>query len=241
MVKLPPMARMPIAKGSAHADMMIMQDYKDSTGTIVAKGDHLTSENVAKLADAGTTEVPARPVANLDKYISMEEHKDSTGAPMISVNDQLTEDAVTKLVEAGVSQISARPASNMDTFVVMEAYTDTSGAPVANKGDALTEDIITKLGQAGIPQVVLAPATPTEIACAQLCGLGHYRMRGYVTVQTTEEYRKWYDEQEAALTQASGGEAPETGAVQADTSRTAGRVRAAGATSPEAGKKGKKH
>ena len=30
-----------------------------------------------------------------------------------------------------------------------------------------------------------------EIACAQLCGLGHARMRGFVTVQTAEEFEKW--------------------------------------------------
>jgi cytochrome c oxidase subunit 2 len=30
-----------------------------------------------------------------------------------------------------------------------------------------------------------------EIACAQLCGLGHARMRGFVTVQTAEEFQKW--------------------------------------------------
>src|SRR5918999_564810 len=34
-----------------------------------------------------------------------------------------------------------------------------------------------------------------EIACAQLCGLGHYRMRGFVTVQTAEEFQTWLDEQ----------------------------------------------
>jgi cytochrome c oxidase subunit II len=33
-----------------------------------------------------------------------------------------------------------------------------------------------------------------EIACAQLCGLGHYRMRGFVTVVTAEEFQKWLDE-----------------------------------------------
>ena len=33
-----------------------------------------------------------------------------------------------------------------------------------------------------------------EIACAQLCGLGHYRMRGFVTVQTAEEFQNWMDE-----------------------------------------------
>jgi len=30
-----------------------------------------------------------------------------------------------------------------------------------------------------------------EISCAQLCGLGHYRMRGYLTVDTEEEYDDW--------------------------------------------------
>jgi cytochrome c oxidase subunit 2 len=34
-----------------------------------------------------------------------------------------------------------------------------------------------------------------EIACAELCGLGHYRMKGFVTVETTEEYEKWLAEQ----------------------------------------------
>jgi len=36
-----------------------------------------------------------------------------------------------------------------------------------------------------------------EIACAQLCGLGHARMRGFVTVQTAEEFQKWMDAQVA--------------------------------------------
>jgi cytochrome c oxidase subunit 2 len=33
-----------------------------------------------------------------------------------------------------------------------------------------------------------------EIACAQLCGLGHARMRGFATVQSAEDFRKWMDE-----------------------------------------------
>jgi cytochrome c oxidase subunit II len=33
-----------------------------------------------------------------------------------------------------------------------------------------------------------------EIACAQLCGLGHAKMRGFVTVQTAEEFQKWLDD-----------------------------------------------
>jgi cytochrome c oxidase subunit 2 len=37
-----------------------------------------------------------------------------------------------------------------------------------------------------------------EIACAQLCGLGHARMRGFVTVQTAEEFQTWIDEETKA-------------------------------------------
>ena len=38
-----------------------------------------------------------------------------------------------------------------------------------------------------------------EISCAQLCGLGHYRMRGYVTIDTADGFQKWMDEQQAEL------------------------------------------
>ena len=38
------------------------------------------------------------------------------------------------------------------------------------------------------------PEFQYEIACAQLCGLGHYRMRGFVTIQTAEEFQKWMEE-----------------------------------------------
>ena len=41
-----------------------------------------------------------------------------------------------------------------------------------------------------------------EIACAQLCGLGHYRMRGFVTVLNPEEFQKWMDEEQAKLKEA---------------------------------------
>jgi cytochrome c oxidase subunit 2 len=33
-----------------------------------------------------------------------------------------------------------------------------------------------------------------ELACAQLCGLGHYRMRALVTVLSPEEFQKWMDD-----------------------------------------------
>ena len=43
-----------------------------------------------------------------------------------------------------------------------------------------------------------------EISCAQLCGLGHYRMRGFVTVETPEAYDKWIADQVAQLSPDGG-------------------------------------
>ena len=37
-----------------------------------------------------------------------------------------------------------------------------------------------------------------EINCSQLCGLGHYRMRGFMNILTEAEFQSWLDE-EAAL------------------------------------------
>lgn len=39
------------------------------------------------------------------------------------------------------------------------------------------------------------PAINYEIACAQLCGLGHYRMRGFMTIETQAEFEAWLVDQ----------------------------------------------
>ncbi len=79
---------------------------------------------------------------------------------------------------------------------------DAGGKVVLQAGTPLTMDSRTTLANAGILSVDAAPITPTEIACAQLCGLGHYRMRGLVTVEPDSSYRRWLeDRQEASTTQ----------------------------------------
>ncbi|MGH9341791.1 MAG: cytochrome c oxidase subunit II [Acidobacteriota bacterium] len=47
------------------------------------------------------------------------------------------------------------------------------------------------------------PEFTYEIACAQLCGIGHYRMRGFLTVYEQEEYDAWIAEQ-SSQSQAQG-------------------------------------
>ena len=39
-----------------------------------------------------------------------------------------------------------------------------------------------------------------EVNCSQLCGLGHYRMRGFVTIMEQEEYDAWLEEEASFLT-----------------------------------------
>jgi heme/copper-type cytochrome/quinol oxidase subunit 2 len=86
-------------------------------------------------------------------------------------------------------------------LVTLAEYAGKDRQVVLAKGASLTDDALPLLHDAGITEVVLAPETPTEIACAQLCGLGHFRMRGFVTVETAEEYKAWVADQEAQLTQ----------------------------------------
>ena len=43
------------------------------------------------------------------------------------------------------------------------------------------------------------PEFQYEIACAQLCGLGHYRMRGFITVLSADDFQKWTADEEAKL------------------------------------------
>ena len=50
----------------------------------------------------------------------------------------------------------------------------------------------------GIVQPVWFTPTKTgqwDIACSQLCGLGHYRMKGIYQIQTAEEYSVWLKEE----------------------------------------------
>ena len=54
----------------------------------------------------------------------------------------------------------------------------------------------------GIEQKIWFMPTQTgewEIACSQLCGLGHYRMRGFYTIQTQADFDAWLKEQAAEL------------------------------------------
>jgi cytochrome c oxidase subunit 2 len=77
----------------------------------------------------------------------------------------------------------------------VEEYKDGSGTVIVGIGGSFDDETVPKLLAAGVKEVRAASDTPTEIACAQLCGLGHFRMRGFVTIQTPEEFEAWLKEQ----------------------------------------------
>jgi cytochrome c oxidase subunit 2 len=47
------------------------------------------------------------------------------------------------------------------------------------------------------PEVVFVPTEigTYEIACAELCGLAHYRMRGVLNVVRADDFPRWLDQQ----------------------------------------------
>jgi cytochrome c oxidase subunit II len=74
--------------------------------------------------------------------------------------------------------------------------------PIWFKPTVTTEEMRKKLGDDKFEY---------EIMCAQLCGLGHYRMRGFVTVETQEQFDTWIAEQAKQAKEGAAGAAQGSG------------------------------
>ena len=70
----------------------------------------------------------------------------------------------------------------------MEDYKAKDGTVLVKKGRSISASTASNLVENGITEVRVGPRYAAEIACAQLCGLGHYRMKGYLTIDTEEQY-----------------------------------------------------
>ena len=92
--------------------------------------------------------------------------------------------------------------------IAIQDYIGKDSTVILKKGDVFTQDMVKPLLDAGVTQVLAAPNVTTEIACAQLCGLGHYRMRGYLSVDTKEAYDAWMKDQVSQLPHDSVAVAP---------------------------------
>jgi cytochrome c oxidase subunit 2 len=82
-----------------------------------------------------------------------------------------------------------------DGIVAMADYSGKDGSVIVKKGKMVTDAVLTKLVEAGITFIEVGPRTPMEISCAQLCGIGHYRMRGFLTVHDEKGFKEWMDEE----------------------------------------------
>lgn len=87
----------------------------------------------------------------------------------------------------------------LKNMVARAEYKDKDGNVILAVGDQCTEDIVAQLLAAGITEVRAGSDTPVEVACSQLCGLGHYRMRATVNLQTEEDYKAWLAEEASYL------------------------------------------
>jgi hypothetical protein len=87
----------------------------------------------------------------------------------------------------------------LDSYVAMQDYPAKDGSILVKKGRAINGETAAKLVENGITSVRMGPRYPAEIACAQLCGLGHYRMKGYLSIDTEQQYQAWIKDQEDSL------------------------------------------
>jgi cytochrome c oxidase subunit 2 len=103
--------------------------------------------------------------------------------------------------EQQVTTIHLPTTKNWKLYCAMDDYKDKDGKFICRKhglnpatGDRfpLSPEQITKLIENGVTEIRIGPFNPVEIACAQLCGLNHYGMKGAVQVLSEKDFTDWY-------------------------------------------------
>ncbi|SRR5258706_6619704 len=105
-----------------------------------------------------------------------------------------------RAVQAFTSPLPGKINWGQGLYAATQDYKGKDGKVVAYKdgltpgGDRLplSDTSVKKLIADGITEVHAAPLYPVEIACAQLCGINHFKMKGFVNILTDEEFKKWY-------------------------------------------------
>ena len=104
-----------------------------------------------------------------------------------------------QLREEMAETVSLPLAKTYDGYVSMQDYAGKDGAVILKKGHSLSDDLLGQLVTNGVTSISIGPRYPAEIACAQLCGLGHYRMKGYLSIDDEKSYEAWIKAQEDDL------------------------------------------
>lgn len=193
---LPKIEELTISAGGNLKNYILMENATKDGNDVLYSGMLLDADNVKALVDNSISKVKARKVNPvLQTLLTTEDYKDATGNILVPMGTPLIDDFVSMLLQNNISQVTARHKAKLNYFIFWEDYSSAS----ISKGSAVTDLSLEQLKIAGIKNISIALATPIEMACAQLCGLGHYRMRGYVNIQTQEEYDIWMKEKEAEL------------------------------------------
>jgi cytochrome c oxidase subunit 2 len=116
--------------------------------------------------------------------------------PGMTIPIYFTPTMTTEEIRQGMKEtIALTDKRNLELYSVLADVQAADGATLLRKNGRLTKATVKKLSEAGITSVEVAPANPTEIACAQLCGLNHYRMKGFVNILPPEKYDAWVAEE----------------------------------------------
>jgi cytochrome c oxidase subunit 2 len=153
-------------------------------------------EEIARMHSIAGQTVRVERAAN---RIAMSDYSDKAGNLLVARGGFVSEEVVEQLKQLGIDEVMVTV--DHSTLVAMQEYKDGEGNTIVAKRERLTDEVVLKLTAAGITEVYAAPDTPVEIACAQLCGLGHYRMRGFITLQTPEEFAAWLATESSYLQQ----------------------------------------
>ncbi len=80
-------------------------------------------------------------------------------------------------------------------FMSAAAYKDKSGEEIAAADTPLLAESLANLQKAGQERIKAYQDFNFEIVCAELCGLGHYQMKGTMVVAPLSEVEEWLSEQ----------------------------------------------
>ncbi|MFI5253684.1 MAG: hypothetical protein ACHQQQ_14785 [Bacteroidota bacterium] len=151
-----------------------------------------------ELINTTTISPQSMPLEKASGMTAMKNYNASDGSTIIKGGDMITDTVTTQLRSMGMKDMMV--SADMSGKVAMADYNDKDGNSILKKGDLVTDDAVQKLLAMNVTELKTAPEVPMEIACAQLCGLGHYRMRGYLHIVTEEEFNEWIKQQESANT-----------------------------------------
>jgi len=114
----------------------------------------------------------------------------------VKSNDEVRE-AMTTTVALPTSEADIEPFAHKhrgDVFMG-DFGQGAAGQPLAARGGWVTKETIAALVQAKVVEVAVAPKDPVNIQCAQLCGLGHYRMLGQMQILEPDAFTQWLESQ----------------------------------------------